>query len=101
MVQLQNSPTPLQARPDRPKWPPPSLAAVPPSCRIGGAHERVQPGPQRAQRRPRGLLPGARRAVERAEADRGGCAGRGGGRLLPDPGGLARAVPGARLHQQL
>lgn len=28
MVQLQNSPTPLQARPARPKWPPPSLHAV-------------------------------------------------------------------------
>lgn len=68
MVQLQNSPTPLQARPARPRWPPPSPASVPRSRGPGGAPGPLTPGPQGAQRRPRGLLSGP----PRRRAGRGG-----------------------------
>lgn len=62
MVQLQNSPTPLQARPARPKWPPPSLYAVAPSRRSprgtracparppGGAAPAARPPPSGRRR---------------------------------------------------
>lgn len=50
MVQLQNSPTPRQARPARPKWPPPCRPRVRRSRGPGGAPGPVPPGPQGSQR---------------------------------------------------
>lgn len=101
MVQLQNSPTPLQARPARPKWPQPSLPAVPPSRGLGGAPGPVPPVPQGAQHQPPGLLSPARGVAGPDAADIGGCARR--------AAAACSAVPAARpaprwepgLHKQL
>lgn len=99
MVQLQNSPTPLQARPARPKWPQPSLPAVPLSRGLGGAPGPVPPVPQGAQHQSPGLLSSARGV---AGAERSGLRRlrkASGGRLLCGPRGRARSASGAGFTQ--
>lgn len=90
MVQLQNSPTPLQARPARPKWPPPSLHAV--------ARSRRSPRGTQAcpARPPGGAAPAARPALSGWRRGRNRV--RGGGRsgaAAPGAGatGCSRVAP--------
>lgn len=101
MVQLQNSPTPRQARPARPKWPQPSLPAVPPSrC---PAVSEGHPGLCRPA--PRGRSTGRPASPLRPEGSRGrtpqtqGLRKASGGRLLCGPRGRARSASGARFTQ--
>lgn len=95
MVQLQNSPTPLQARPARPQWPQPSLSAVPLSRGLRGAPGPVPPVPQRAQHQPPGLLSRARGVAGRGGEDIGDRARRAatGCSAVPEAGPAPRREP--------